>query len=69
MIYCTLSYSVVVAGPQDVLAVLGLLLQINQIGTVSVSDPDPVGSAFNLGLDPGYGFGLGIQTRIPDPDG
>jgi hypothetical protein len=28
-----------------------------------VSDPDPVGSAFNLGLDPGSVFG--ILIRIP----
>jgi hypothetical protein len=32
----------------------------------SVLDPDPVGSAFNLGLDPGSVFG--IRIRIPDPD-
>jgi hypothetical protein len=36
----------------------------------SVSDPDPVGSAFNLGLNPGSGsiFGIRIRIRIPDPD-
>jgi hypothetical protein len=34
----------------------------------SVSDPDPVGSAFNLGLDPGSGSVFGIRIRIPDPD-
>jgi hypothetical protein len=31
---------------------------------VSVSDPDPVGSAFNLGLDPGSGSVFGIRIRI-----
>jgi hypothetical protein len=38
--------------------------------TVSVSDPDPnpVGSAFNLSLDPGSGSVFGIRIRIPDPD-
>jgi hypothetical protein len=33
----------------------------------SVSDPDPVGSAFKLGLDPGSGSVFGIRIRIPDP--
>ncbi len=30
----------------------------------SVSDPDPVGSAFKLGLDPGSGSVFGIRIRI-----
>jgi hypothetical protein len=34
----------------------------------SVSDPDPVGSAFNLGLDPGSGSVFEFRIRIPDPD-
>ncbi len=34
----------------------------------SVSDQDPVGSTFNLGLDPGSGSVFGIRIRIPDPD-
>jgi hypothetical protein len=39
-------------------------------GSSSVSDPDqnPVGSAFNLSLDPGSGSVFGIRIRIPDPD-
>ncbi len=32
--------------------------------TASVSDPEPVGSAFNLGLDPGSGSVFGIRFRI-----
>jgi hypothetical protein len=40
------------------------------IGSVSDPDPnpDPVGSAFNLSLDPGSGSVFGIRIRILDPD-
>jgi hypothetical protein len=31
-------------------------------------NPDPVGSAFNLGLDPGSGSIFGIRIQILDPD-
>jgi hypothetical protein len=34
------------------------------VGSISV--PDPVGPAFNVGLNPGSGSAFGI--RIPDPD-
>jgi hypothetical protein len=30
----------------------------------SVSDPDPVGSAFNLGLDPGSGYVFGTRIHM-----
>jgi hypothetical protein len=32
--------------------------------STSVSDPDPVGSAFNLGLDPGSGSVIGIRIQM-----
>jgi hypothetical protein len=37
-------------------------------GSVSDPDPNPVGSAFNLSLDPGSGSIFGIQIWILDPD-
>ncbi len=40
----------------------------NVITSVSDPDPDPVGSAFNLSLDPGSGSVFGIWIRILDPD-
>ncbi len=36
--------------------------------SVLAPNPDPVGSAFNLGLDPGSGSVFGIRIWIPDPD-
>ncbi len=48
----------------------GMYILTNGNLFISVSDPDPnpdpVGSAFNLSLDPGSIFG--IRIRIPDPD-
>jgi hypothetical protein len=44
-----------------------LLVARVSVARGSVSDPDPVGSAFKLGLDPGSGSVFGIRIRIPDP--
>jgi hypothetical protein len=42
---------------------VGVAEGLNSVLT-SVSDPDPVGSAFKLGLDPGSGSVFGIRIQM-----
>jgi hypothetical protein len=50
----------------EIICELGSGSKSSSVSKNSVSDPDPVGSAFNLVLDPGSAFG--VRIRIQDPD-
>jgi hypothetical protein len=57
---------------ENIYCTYGMYILTNGNLFISVSDPDtnpdPVGSAFNLSLDPGSGSVFGILIRIPDQD-